>query len=66
MTAACWRCQSELEQVECETCYGEGVDGHDCGEDSCICLNPEPNVTCSTCGGFGGWSWCPTCGEARS
>src|SRR5262245_43591815 len=39
--------------VECPTCEGEGVVGHDCGEDCCPCLDPEDNVPCGTCGGEG-------------
>lgn len=41
--------------VVCETCGGEGVNGHDCGEDTCCCLQPEENVSCQTCDGEGGW-----------
>ena len=41
--------------VEIETCFECGGDGyvHDCGEDICFCLNPEPNVKCSQCLGKG-------------
>lgn len=39
----------------CESCAGDGVVGHDCGEDTCRCLNPQENVKCDTCGGEGGW-----------
>lgn len=31
---------------------GEG-EWHDCGEDCCSCLEPEPNVTCDVCDGTG-------------
>lgn len=40
--------------VECDYCGGSGVDGHDCGEDVCCCLNPEDNLVCQFCGGKGG------------
>lgn len=40
--------------VICEQCE-DGYSYHDCGEDSCCCLNPEPNVVCDTCNGKGGW-----------
>jgi hypothetical protein len=39
---------------ECDNCGGEGVSGHDCGEDCCCCLYPEDNVTCDFCDGAGG------------
>lgn len=41
--------------VECWNCAGDGIDGHDCGEDCCCCAEPEDNVTCSICDGEGGW-----------
>lgn len=40
--------------VICGQC-DEGYSYHDCGEDTCCCLNPEPNVRCDTCEGKGGW-----------
>jgi hypothetical protein len=54
----CPRCGGDKEWNECEACGGEGIDGHDCGEDSCCCADPEENVTCSTCFGQGGWWAC--------
>lgn len=32
-------------------------DCHDCGEDTCCCLNPDEDdlVTCDECGGRGFW-----------
>jgi hypothetical protein len=41
--------------IECECCGGEGYTSHDCGEDSCCCLEPEDNVQCDACGGNGGF-----------
>jgi len=41
------------EVVECPNCGGEGVDGHDCGEDTCVCLDKSDNVECWMCGGSG-------------
>lgn len=38
---------------ECPACGGEGVYGHDCGEDSCCCDDPEDNEPCEVCGGSG-------------
>lgn len=54
----CARCGSSCEYVRCEMCGGEGLDGHDCGEDICCCLHPEDNVDCDTCKGHGGWYQC--------
>lgn len=38
---------------DCDDCGGTGYVGHDCGEDTCCCLNPEDNILCDTCGGRG-------------
>ena len=40
------------EDETCGTCGGFGG-GHDCGEDTCCCLNPVPNVPCDECGECG-------------
>jgi hypothetical protein len=42
----------------CWNCGGEGTSGHDCGEDSCCCLDPEDDQPCQICHGEGGWL-CP-------
>lgn len=62
--AQCARCGSTAISIDCESCDG-GLDGHDCGEDSCCCLDAEPNVTCQFCRGAGhfmsccsGEEWC--------
>ena len=39
--------------VTCDWCDGEGFSGHDCGEDTCCCADPEENITCHVCGGSG-------------
>jgi hypothetical protein len=44
----------EMAWEECDACGGEGVNGHDCGEDCCWCLYPEDNVPCDFCDGAGG------------
>ena len=50
---------------ECDDCDGEGG-YHDCGEDSCCCLDPdEPNETCGRCHGTGHVEWCPEWSEQR-
>lgn len=63
----CARCGSSMDYLDCHQCGGEGVDGHDCGEDCCCCLYPEDNMTCDICDGEGGWhrclsspEWCET------
>lgn len=53
----CAHCGQELEWEDCGACE-EGYAGHDCGEDTCCCLDPEPNVYCDQCGGAGGWLIC--------
>lgn len=40
-----------MEEI-CPDCHGEG-EWHDCGEDTCCCLNPEPNEYCEHCDGEG-------------
>jgi hypothetical protein len=38
----CWNCD-------------EGFVGHECGEDVCVCPDPQENVPCDVCEGEGGW-----------
>lgn len=57
-TASCARCGSSADWDQCTNCGGEGVDGHDCGEDCCACLDPEDNVPCQYCRGEGGGYCC--------
>jgi len=54
----CGRCGSDLEFVDCPECGGDGMTGHDCGEDCCCCLYPEDNVTCDVCKGDGTFARC--------
>ena len=55
----CPRCHCcEMVLQECEACGGEGVSGHDCGEDCCCCKDPEENVRCEFCEGAGCWDRC--------
>ena len=57
----CARCGSSTVFDVCERCAGEGLDGHDCGEDTCCCADPEDNVDCPDCGGScGTWRCCST------
>lgn len=60
--ALCSHCGSDVESEECERCDAEGVMGHDCGEDTCCCADPEDNVTCDMCDGAGQNWRCPKCG----
>lgn len=53
----CARCGSSVTRVACTACV-EGYVGHDCGEDTCCCLDPEDNMECDTCNGAGGWFQC--------
>ncbi len=54
----CARCGSSCDWSECEHCGGEGVDGHECGEDCCCCADPEENIQCDICVGHGGFWEC--------
>jgi len=56
----CKKHGSDVYWVECEHCE-DGYSDHDCGEDTCCCLDPLPNVTCDICNGDGGWFVCPGC-----
>jgi len=51
----------EKDWVECWQCGGEGMYGHDCGEDCCVCADPEENERCDICRGKGGWLRCYGC-----
>jgi hypothetical protein len=51
----------EMTTRVCYQCGGDGVDGHDCGEDTCCCLHPDENETCDICDGEGGWEVCIGC-----
>jgi hypothetical protein len=57
----CDTCGSAFRQVECWNCGGEGFSHHDCGEDSCCCLDPEDDVECDICAGNGHYDVC-ACG----
>lgn len=45
--------------MECHDCGGQGFTHHECGEDTCACLDVVNNVICYTCNGKGGWHVCP-------
>lgn len=54
----CKFCGSSVHWEECDQCGGSGYNGHECGEDTCCCLNPEDNVECDICDGEGGHYVC--------
>lgn len=54
----CPDCGQEMDWEECGLCDDAGFAGHDCGEDCCPCLDPEPNERCEQCEGIGGWWLC--------
>lgn len=58
MSDTCGRCGSSVTFEDCWDCGGDGVVGHDCGEDTCCCLYPEDNVRCGTCLGEGSRAVC--------
>ena len=54
----CARCGSSAPTDDCEHCGGEGVTGHDCGEDCCCCAAPEDKVVRGICWGRGFFESC--------
>lgn len=63
MAKASGPCQfhGEKHWCECWQCRGMGVYGHECGEDCCVCLEPEDNERCDICSGKGGRWRCYEC-----
>jgi hypothetical protein len=60
MVHSCGDCGEGMFWVECSYC-DEGYSDHDCGEDTCCCLDPEDNVRCDICRGKCGWYICARC-----
>jgi len=58
--AVCKKCGSDVYWEECWNCE-DGYSHHDCGEDTCCCRDPYPNVKCDICNGEGGWFVCLSC-----
>lgn len=58
----CARCGSTMHWEDCPHC-DEGFNGHDCGEDTCCCADPEENVRCNICDGKTGWRMCLSSAE---
>ena len=56
----CKKCGSNVYWQECWNCES-GYSHHDCGEDTCCCADPQPNVKCDICNGKGGWWVCFNC-----
>ncbi len=59
----CARCGSSCSDQRCFDCGGEGVNGHECGDDCCCCADPEENMLCETCQGKGHWWSCLSSSE---
>lgn len=60
----CHNCNGSGESHIWRECYNceDGLSHHDCGEDTCCCLRPEPNMKCDICQGRSGWyEPCPHC-----
>lgn len=58
----CPKCGATAAQQDCTAIDCEDGYIHDCGEDCCCCLDPEPNFACEECHGRGGHLWCRACG----
>lgn len=58
----CPKCGHETAHRRCDAIDCEDGFYHDCGEDCCPCLNPEPNTPCEECHGRGYFNWCRHCG----
>jgi hypothetical protein len=56
----CAKCGGDVDWIDCYDCEN-GYSHHDCGEDTCCCLDKSPNVVCDTCDGKGGWFRCYSC-----
>jgi hypothetical protein len=56
--ASCRTCGAELQYEACYLCLGAGG-WHDCGEDTCCCLDGEAITDwCKVCGGAGDYLVC--------
>ena len=56
--SSCQFCGSEMQWESCWQCHGEGG-FHECGEDTCCCLDKEEiTVDCEECHGEGGYLQC--------
>ena len=53
----------DVEWTDCWECGGDGVNGHECGDDTCCCLDPEDNMLCHTCEDKGNWATYPGCDQ---
>lgn len=59
---SCEKCGCSLQVETCWQCGGAGG-WHDCGDDTCCCLNPDEDLNdeCDICNGKGEYSFCPKC-----
>lgn len=55
----CGECKGPMHWEECWTGCNDGG-YHDCGDDSCCCLEPEDDMVCDECHGNGGYWVCST------
>jgi len=53
----CNICGTETESTECWKCHGLGG-FHDCGDDTCPCLDPSIDAVCDECHGEGYYPEC--------
>lgn len=58
----CPKCTARMYMRPCSYCDEDGMVDHDCGDDTCCCLHPEPNVRCDFCRGDTFVVWCRKCG----
>ena len=56
----CPECGGPMVLVVCRVCDGDCVIEHDCGEDSCCCVDAEDDE-CEECQGEGGYWTCKKC-----
>ena len=61
----CVKCGGDVHWEDCYNCE-DGYSHHDCGEDCCICRNPQLNIECDICNGEGGWFVCLSCGNNQN
>lgn len=59
----CGKHNIPLLHADCHNC-DNGFTGHDCGEDTCCCADPDDNVRCDICRGKGSILLCPECAPA--
>lgn len=57
----CEKCSNQKQPAHCWHCAGAGG-FHDCGDDTCCCLDPDSFTNeCDICDGAGEYMLCPVC-----